>query len=411
MQKSQPQNLRARVSELERELAEAHRTAANLREDLERYRGIVEEQTDMLTRYGSDFVLTFANDACARASRATPQQMLGRSFLPFLAEADRSWVAESILALTPEQSVCAFAHRVEIGGEVRWHHWTNRAIFDERGKLVEYQAVGRDITARKQIEQELERQNQELNRANKALEKLHREKDALIAMVSHELRTPLVTGLGYLDMLLSGALGPISETVAAKMSVARKNLSRLSRLIEDLLDYQQLLLGPKRAISLMPVDMKLLMEDVRAETLATHSVAAERLLVEVVSDLRPALASREMLRRALVNLVDNSIKHGGADCQVRLQARAGSDNSVYVCVSDNGVGIPVALKDRVFDLFVTSGETSGGRGLGLAIVRAILNAHSARFELRSEPGQGTSVGFWLTSAGPNQTAPLAAEGT
>jgi PAS domain S-box-containing protein len=396
--------------ELQAELLTLRERVEVLRRSEELYRAVVQTQTELLTRFGHDLTLTFVNDAVCRAMRRSREELLGKSFLPLLPEEDRGWVSEAIAALTCEQAVCSFDHRVVFqDGSVGWTHWSNRALFDERGQIVEYQGVGRDITPRKRTEEELARRNEELAAANEQLHRLHREKDALIAMVSHELRTPLVTGLGYLEMLLSGAFGPISEKAATKMQIARRNLGRLAQLIEDLLDYQRLLLGTGRKLDVVAVDLGELFDEARADAIAVRGVDPSRLAIEVAPGLAPASANRGMLRRAVANLVDNALLHAGPACRVALQARAEEDGSLRVCVSDDGAGIPAELKDRVFDLFVKAEESSEGRGLGLAIVRAILNAHGSRVELRSEPGRGTEVVFWLQPAHGDAPVPAPAK--
>jgi PAS domain S-box-containing protein len=383
-----------------------------LRRSEELYRAVVQAQTEMVTRFRPDFVLTFVNDAACRALQLSREQVLGKSFLPLLPEEDRGWVSEKIASLTREQSVCSFDHQVVLpDGERGWTHWTNRALFDERGQLVEYQGSGRDITLRKRAEVALERRNEELARANQELQRLHREKDALIAMVSHELRTPLVTGIGYLEMLLSGAFGPITEKAAAKMQIARRNLGRLAQLIEDLLDYQRLLLGTGRKLGVVAVDLGELLEEVRADTIVARGVEPSRVGLDVPPGLALASANRGMLRRAITNLLDNALLHAGAGCRVQLKARAEADGRLWVCVSDDGVGIAPELKDRIFDLFVKADESSEGRGLGLAIVRAILHAHGAQIDLRSEAGRGTEVAFRLQPAHDDAPVPALAKTT
>ncbi|MDX2242722.1 MAG: PAS domain S-box protein [Leptolyngbyaceae cyanobacterium bins.302] len=130
-----------------------------------RYRGIVEDQMEMICRYRSDGTFTFANEAFCRYFEVDLDDLLGHSFEPFIAESDRSRVIQLIRAMTPEHPSVAIENRVFTQGKTRWTQWNNRAIFDHQGSLMELQAVGQDITDRKRMEialQESEARFQEI---------------------------------------------------------------------------------------------------------------------------------------------------------------------------------------------------------------------------------------------------------
>ncbi len=135
-----------------------------LKESEARYRAIVEDQAELVTRYRPDFTVSFWNEACCRYFQISPDKVLGHSFLPYIPEADRARVVASITGLTRENPTGVIEHRViKSDGEIAWQQWTNRAIFDDQGKVIEYQAVGRDITDRRQAEEALRTQSNLLN--------------------------------------------------------------------------------------------------------------------------------------------------------------------------------------------------------------------------------------------------------
>jgi PAS domain S-box-containing protein len=127
-----------------------------LRQSEERYRAIVEDQTELVTRYLPDGTVTFVNEANCRYFSKTREEYLGQSFMPLIPQEDRVPLQQAIAALNRENPIVTVEHRVKApGGHIRWQQWTNRAIFDDRGQLKEYQAVGRDITSRRQAEEAL----------------------------------------------------------------------------------------------------------------------------------------------------------------------------------------------------------------------------------------------------------------
>ncbi|WP_053057680.1 PAS domain S-box protein [Rubrobacter aplysinae] len=130
-----------------------------LTESEERYRAIVEDQTEMICRFSPDRTLTFVNESYCRHFGLEREELLGESFMSQIPEEERRALEEHLFSLTRESPARSVEHRITTaGGEVRWHQWTDRALFDERGELTGYQSVGRDITERKEAEEALHRE-------------------------------------------------------------------------------------------------------------------------------------------------------------------------------------------------------------------------------------------------------------
>ena len=144
-----------------RDITDRKQTEAALRESEARYRAVVESQTEMVTRFLPDTTLTFVNEAACRMLGTSREDLIGRSFLPLLPQEERVDLARRLRAIAPDHPLVEAQHRVVLeDGRVLWHLWTNRGIFDEQGRLVEVQGVGRDITQRKEAEAAL-RQSEE----------------------------------------------------------------------------------------------------------------------------------------------------------------------------------------------------------------------------------------------------------
>jgi PAS domain S-box-containing protein len=141
-------------------------TEAALKESEARYRNVVEDQTELISRFRPDGTHVFVNDAYCRYFHKTRDEIIGRRFIPLIPEEDRALVAQHLSSLTPEHPVATLSNRIiRKDGQVRWQQWSNRAIFDENGRVREYQSVGRDITDLKEAEQELLKKNEEINAA------------------------------------------------------------------------------------------------------------------------------------------------------------------------------------------------------------------------------------------------------
>ncbi len=141
------------------DITQRRRARQALLESEARYRAVVSDQTEMITRYlPGSAILTFVNKACWQRFASSPGEMIGRPMTDFVPEEHRAAILEGLSKLTPENPAFTVEHPVvERGGEVRWEQWTNRAIFDDEGRIVEYQGVGRDVSERRRAEEALRR--------------------------------------------------------------------------------------------------------------------------------------------------------------------------------------------------------------------------------------------------------------
>jgi PAS domain S-box-containing protein len=142
-----------------RDITEQKHCEVSLRQSEERYRAIVDNQTELICRFSPDYTLTFVNQSYSSYFGSTPTALIGQNFLNLIPESDRAAVQQQIAELStaePENAVMSLEHLIfKPNGEISIQQWTNRAIFDRNGQLIEFQAVGRDITDLKQAEEAL----------------------------------------------------------------------------------------------------------------------------------------------------------------------------------------------------------------------------------------------------------------
>ncbi|PYM96520.1 MAG: hypothetical protein DME04_01790 [Candidatus Rokuibacteriota bacterium] len=235
--------------------------------------------------------------------------------------------------------------------------------------------------------------------ARRELEELDRAKTAFVAIASHELRTPLTSLQGFSELLAMRRLPP--EEVTRLASVMWTEAKRLGRIVSDLLDLSRLERGLAPALCRVPLALEPAIEatvDLFRLGAATHAIAIE---------CEPALpavdADPDAVERVLTNLISNAIKYSPAGSTVRVKAQALA-GVVAIEVADSGRGIPAEALERVFEPYYRAPDVAGvapGTGIGLAVVKALVEAHGGAVRVDSVPALGTRVTFVLPSyAGP-----------
>jgi signal transduction histidine kinase len=253
-------------------------------------------------------------------------------------------------------------------------------------------AVGegrRDVQLTVDGEDEIGRLAREVETMVDRLARTEAARNDLVAAVSHDLRTP-ITSLRLLVEALDDEIVDAGER-RSYLAKLRTHVSALSALIDDLFELSRLQAG----------ELRWSLEHVRLDELVQETVEAMRrdgaaqLVVDVPEDLAAARVAPEQIQRVLFNLIQNAIRHTPADGSVTVSA-ARAVEGVQVEVADTGSGIADDDRERVFEAFFQAGasRTNGSAGLGLAISRAIVEAHGGRIWLEPSPA-GTSVRFTL----------------
>jgi GAF domain-containing protein len=248
--------------------------------------------------------------------------------------------------------------------------------------------------------QDLQLHAARLERAYRDLKDLDERKTQFIQNVSHELRTPFTLIKGYLELLLEGEMGTLSEQQKEGLSLIAEKTDALGQLINDIMAVQSI---DSASLELHEFDLRSLVQTVsvnlKAETPEAH------LQVELPADLPRVKADPNMVERVFRLLLDNAIKFSpeGGTITVRAQREAGM---LHVEVEDQGIGIPAQALPSLFDRFYqVDGSTTrrfGGAGLGLSIVKQIVEAHRGQVGVHSNEGEGSTFFFTLPLATPRE---------
>ncbi|HKR78940.1 MAG TPA: GAF domain-containing sensor histidine kinase, partial [Nitrospira sp.] len=262
------------------------------------------------------------------------------------------------------------------------------------------------------LEQRIQERTRELSVANERLQEHDRRRTMFVSVASHELRTPMTAIRSFADNMLDGVAGAVSERQRTYLDRIGHNLNRLTRIINQLLDWSRLDLN-KEILRLEPLSInKVAM--VVVDSLRT--VAAEKgvdLQIDSPEQLPMCYADRDKLEQILWNIVGNAVKFTPAGGRVTVQFEPLADGMVQTCVTDTGCGIPSEQLDRIFNEFSkvqSTMPTSQGAQLGLFITKSFITMHKGRIWVKSEVGAGSRFYFTLpTSSAEAATAQASPE--
>jgi len=248
------------------------------------------------------------------------------------------------------------------------------------------------------LEQRVKERTSELNEALQRLSELNQMKANFVANISHELRTPLTHVKGYLELLVTESLGGISDEQRHALQVTQRSTTKLESIIEDLIMFSLASRG-EMSMRLDKVNIR------RVVTLAAKSASTKaeergvQVLVSAPENVSEVQADPEKIGWVISQLLDNGIKFTPSGGSVVVALKEEGRNLILVSVTDTGIGIPPGRLKEIFEPFhQLDGSATrhyGGTGLGLSLVRQIVEAHGSLLDVQSVEGKGTTFKFPL----------------
>jgi len=258
---------------------------------------------------------------------------------------------------------------------------------DERTKELQAlnKSLEKEIAERKRMEEEIRRRSNELEWANEELE-------SFTYSVSHDLRSPLRAIDGFASMLLNDMGDKLDPESMRKFKVIRNNTERMTQLIDDLLKLSR---TGRATLSRMRIEMHSLVKDVWEELRAGNR---DRSMELKISDLPLVSGDKVLIRQVLSNLVGNAVKFTSKRDHAVIEVSGSvSDGFITYCVKDNGAGFDMRYYDKLFGVFrrLHSQKEFEGTGVGLAIVKKIIQKHGGTIWAEGKPGEGATFCFTL----------------
>jgi PAS domain S-box-containing protein len=369
----------------EREEAGARRLAA-----------IVDSSDDAIVSKTVEGVITSWNRGAERMFGWTAAEAIGHHINLIIPE-DRRGEEDDVLARIRRGETIDHYETVRVAKDRRLLNIsiTVSPLKDSTGRIIGASKIARDITERRRLEDERDGLLVREQQARVEAESSNRAKDQLLATVSHELRTPLNAILGWARLLQSGALDEAARARAVEIIV--RSASTQTQLVEDLLDLSRFATGRMR-LAWEKCDMATLVDEALDAVRPAADAKDITLVTELAADVGQIFGAPDRLRQMVWNLAMNAIKFTPAGGHVKVSVMS-SGQHVTLVVADDGVGISPTVLSHVFEEFKQEDSSStrahGGLGIGLALVKQIVELHGGEVKAQS-PGKGKGATFTVT---------------
>lgn len=254
--------------------------------------------------------------------------------------------------------------------------------------------------ANRNLEARVDQRTAELQEVLRKLSELNQLKSNFVSNISHELRTPLTHIKGYLEMLAMDSLGPLSSGQIEAIRICLKASANLESLINNLILFSLSARG-ELTLKLGPVEISKLVKEIISLMKSKADDKGVNLDISIHPDLVAVevKADEEKISWALLQLLDNAIKFTKTGGKVVVSISSETNEMIMISVKDTGIGIPSERQKDIFEAFHQLDGSStryyGGTGLGLALVKDILDAHGSLIEVKSVEGKGTTIQFPL----------------
>ena len=337
-----------------------------------------DEMLAVLDRAGR---FTSINPSFSRQIGRSPAAVAGRGFLNVVPRDDHEAVRQAFAECRRLRKPVGVEARFQTAaGEPKWIQWQLTPQPDGRVVYV----GGHDVTRRLE---------------------LGRLKDEFVSVVSHELRTPLTSISGSLSLVLGGVVGELDGRAAELLQIAQTNCDRLVRLINDILDIEKIESG-RMEFRVELVDVPDLVARAAAANTSFAADYGATIDVDCDPDAGAVFGDPDRLMQVLTNLLSNAAKFTPSGGVITLRA-ARQGGRMSIAVEDRGPGIPAADRERIFERFVqvdgSDTRARGGTGLGLNIVRTIVERHQGSVVCEEREGGGTRLRVLLPATDPGMS--------
>jgi PAS domain S-box-containing protein len=405
--------LEKKMLDLEAEVTQHKHAEEALRESEERFRALIESTSDWIWEVDTGGVYTYVSPKIKDLLGYEPKEVIGKTPFDLMPPGEAKHIVQEFQALVESQRPFVRLENTNLhkDGRLVVLETSGVPFFDTDGRFCGYRGIDRNITERKQAEEELTKYREhleelvkertgQLEQAVQGAEVANRAKSDFLASMSHELRTPLNAVIGFSQVLQEQYFGKLNEKQAEYVGDILESGQHLLSLINDILDLAKIEAG-KLALELTKVKIKDLLESsliMIKEKALVHRISLNIDATEDIEGLE-ITADQRRLKQVMFNLLSNAAKFTPDGGAIRVESRK-EGKELIISISDTGIGIAPEEQEKVFEEFHQAAggirDKTPGTGLGLPLTKSIVEMHGGRIWLESEGlGKGSRFSFTL----------------
>jgi len=350
------------------------------------YRTVVEDQTELIRRFRPDGRLTFVNSAFCSFYGKSREELLNTHFQDLLSPAEREDIVQQVYSLSPEQSEIVTEPSYQAAdGRLRRVQYVTRGIFDQDGRVIEYQSVGRDVTAQREAEATLAEARAAMERAGQVTTLA-----VIGGGIAHEINQPL----NAIRLLAASALLMEKRPDTPPGEVARmlRDIAAQVDRIDSIVNHLRAHLRNNQSAASDPCDLGLAVRSALALLGAQLQTRGIELTLDIAPGLPPVTGASIRFEQLVTNLVGNAMQaldeSAAAHKTIVIGVALAGPDDVELTVADNGPGFDPKLAERMFDPFFSTKSPGASMGLGLSIARTIAQAAGGSITAENRPQGG-----------------------
>jgi PAS domain S-box-containing protein len=354
---------------------QVEKRTTELRESEEKYRLLIENQTDLIVKVGLDGKFQFISQSYCKMFGKTEAELIGHNFLPLVHPEDQAATSKAMEALYHPPYTAYIEQRAMTKNGWKWLAWMDTAVLDETQKIISIIGVGRDITDLKNMEEEL-RQAHKMESIG-----------TLAGGIAHDFNNILGIIIGNSELALEDT--PDWNPVHDRIQEIKTASLRAKDIVKQLLSFSRKTKQAQQPLDIVPV----IKESVKL--IRSSMPSSIRIQETYPENCSPVLADATQIHQVIFNLCTNAAHamsrgNGVLEISVNNTARESvPGNYIELIVKDTGSGIDSKILEKIFDPYFTTKDFGKGTGMGLALVHGIVKNHGGHIHVESEPGKGT----------------------
>ena len=384
------------------DITDRNEMVENLKRQESQLRSFVEQAPAAVAMFDKDMKYITVSNKWYEHNRIEGQSIIGKSHYDVLPQVKKrkDWLKIHNRVLAGEELSKGKDQFTRIDNSEVWISWTaipwHNADGEIGGMILYVSDITKEVEYTEELENEIEARTQQIRKQAENLEQVNKELESFSYSISHDLRAPLRSINGFSDILMEDYAEQLDEEGKRLMGIVKESAVTMGQLIDDILEFSRL---GKKKIQKSEIDMTKLFESVCEVETGSYS---DKQIDLKIDDLPNAQGDVALIKQVVVNLVSNAFKYSSKEDKIviNIGLDQSEENEVAYFIKDNGTGFKMEYHDKLFGVFnrLHSKNEFEGTGVGLAIVKRIINKHGGKIWAESEEGKGSIFFFSLPNS-------------